>query len=131
VVSDKAVEHARYLTIARERSSQQPSRSRPALMMLVAMHTSPTRNSREQLAISDGEIARRHLRVCARFSDAVGAADGHWRQPSPCAKWDARGVLEHVIGFHDVLMLRPLAVKPDRPRETRRGDRPLPTTRSG
>jgi hypothetical protein len=26
-------------------------------------------------------------------------------------------VLEHVIGFHDVLLLRPLALKPDRPRD--------------
>jgi hypothetical protein len=26
-------------------------------------------------------------------------------------------VLEHVIGFHDVLLLRPLGVKPDRPRD--------------
>ena len=33
-----------------------------------------------------------------------------------CYAWDARGVLEHVIGFHDVLLLRPLGLKPDRPR---------------
>ncbi len=26
-------------------------------------------------------------------------------------------MLEHVIGFHDVLVLRPLGLKPDRPRE--------------
>lgn len=26
-------------------------------------------------------------------------------------------MLEHVIGFHDVLLLRPLGLKPDRPRE--------------
>jgi uncharacterized protein (TIGR03086 family) len=26
-------------------------------------------------------------------------------------------VLEHVIGFHDALLLRPLGLKPDRPRE--------------
>jgi len=26
-------------------------------------------------------------------------------------------VLEHVIGFHDVLLLRPLGLKPDRPRD--------------
>jgi uncharacterized protein (TIGR03086 family) len=36
---------------------------------------------------------------------------------SPCDGWDARGVLEHVIGFHDVLLLRPLGLKPDRPRD--------------
>jgi hypothetical protein len=26
-------------------------------------------------------------------------------------------VLEHVIGFHDILLLRPLCLRPDRPRE--------------
>ena len=26
-------------------------------------------------------------------------------------------MLEHVIGFHDVLLLRPLGLKPDRPRD--------------
>jgi hypothetical protein len=30
---------------------------------------------------------------------------------------DARGVLEHVIGFHDVLLLRPVGLKPERPRD--------------
>jgi uncharacterized protein (TIGR03086 family) len=63
------------------------------------------------------EIAVRHLRACERFGDAVAAADGKWSEPSPCIEWDARGVLEHVIGFHDVLLLRPLNAKPDRPRD--------------
>jgi uncharacterized protein (TIGR03086 family) len=35
---------------------------------------------------------------------------------APCQAWDVRGALEHVIGFHDVLLLRPLGLKPDRPR---------------
>jgi len=61
--------------------------------------------------------ARRHLRVCARFGAAVAAANGRWDRPSPCSEWDARGVLEHVIGFHDVLLLRPLGAKPSRPRD--------------
>ncbi len=63
---------------------------------------------------SVGEL---HLAVCRRFGQAVRSADGKWDRPSPCDAWDARGVLEHVIGFHDVLLLRPLGLKPDRPRD--------------
>lgn len=63
------------------------------------------------------DVAERHLAVCLRFGQAVAAADGKWHRRSPCEDWDARGVLEHVIGFHDVLLLRPLGFKPDRPRD--------------
>ncbi|OBG28337.1 maleylpyruvate isomerase family mycothiol-dependent enzyme [Mycobacterium sp. 852002-51057_SCH5723018] len=58
-----------------------------------------------------------HLAVCRRFGDAVRSANGKWDRRSPCDAWDARGVLEHVIGFHDVLVLRPLGLKPNRPRD--------------
>jgi uncharacterized protein (TIGR03086 family) len=64
------------------------------------------------MALGPGEL---HLAICQRFSAAVRAADGRWDRPSPCAEWDARDVLEHVIGFHDVLLLRPLGLKPQRP----------------
>lgn len=63
------------------------------------------------------EVSERHLAVCRRFGEAVAAAEGNWDRRSPCDEWDARGVLEHVIGFHDVLLLRPLDLKPDRPRD--------------
>ncbi|MCV7099501.1 maleylpyruvate isomerase family mycothiol-dependent enzyme [Mycobacterium palustre] len=63
------------------------------------------------------DAAQLHLAVCRRFGEAVGAAHGNWDRRSPCDAWDARGVLEHVIGFHDVLWLRPAGLKPDRPRE--------------
>jgi uncharacterized protein (TIGR03086 family) len=66
------------------------------------------------MALGPGEL---HLAVCQRFSAAVRAADGKWDRPSPCDGWDARDVLEHVIGFHDVLLLRPLGLKPQRPRD--------------
>ena len=58
-----------------------------------------------------------HLAVCRRFGAAVRSADGKWDRPSPCADWNALDVLEHVIGFHDVLLLRPLGCKPERPRD--------------
>ena len=62
-----------------------------------------------------------HLRALDRFGEAVAAADGQWERPSPCEGWDARAVVEHVIGFHDVLILRPLDAVPERPKgETRR-----------
>lgn len=63
------------------------------------------------------DTAELHLAVCRRFGEAVGAARGKWDRRSPCEEWDARGVLEHVIGFHDVLLLRPLGLKPTRPRD--------------
>lgn len=58
-----------------------------------------------------------HLAVCRRFGAAVASANGKWDRQTPCDAWDARGVLEHVIGFHDVLLLRPLGLKPERPHE--------------
>ena len=64
----------------------------------------------------DDGAAELHLAVCRRFGEAVHAANGKWDRRSPCDAWDARGVLEHVIGFHDVLLLRPLGLKPNRPR---------------
>jgi uncharacterized protein (TIGR03086 family) len=63
------------------------------------------------------ELGDRHLAVCRRFGESVRAANGKWDRRSPCDAWDARGVLEHVIGFHDVLLLRLLDLKPDRPRD--------------
>jgi uncharacterized protein (TIGR03086 family) len=67
--------------------------------------------------VTDDDVAELHLAVCRRFGEAVRSADGKWDRRSPCDEWDARAVLEHVIGFHDVLVLRPLGLKPSRPRE--------------
>ena len=64
-------------------------------------------------------MAGRHRRVCKTFGDEVRAIGNHWQAPSPCGDWDARGVLEHVIGFHDVLLLRPLGAKPNARRTIR------------
>jgi uncharacterized protein (TIGR03086 family) len=67
--------------------------------------------------VTDDDVAELHLAVCRRFGEAVRAAHDKWDLRSPCDEWDARAVLEHVIGFHDVLVLRPLGLKPSRPRE--------------
>src|ERR1700733_86661 len=62
-------------------------------------------------------VSASHLRACSGFGDVVRQVGDRWGRPSPCPDWDARGVLEHVIGFHDVLLLRPLRAKPDRPKD--------------
>lgn len=63
------------------------------------------------------DVGQLHLAACRRFGDAVTAAEGRWELRTPCDAWDVRQVLEHVIGFHDVLLLRPLDLKPQRPRD--------------
>jgi uncharacterized protein (TIGR03086 family) len=67
--------------------------------------------------MAEVETADFHLAVCRRFGNAVRSADRQWHRPSPCDGWNAIDVVEHVIGFHDVLLLRPLGLKPDRPRD--------------
>lgn len=64
------------------------------------------------------ELVERHRRVCdglARVAHAVPAA--RWSAASPCTDWTAREVVEHVIGFHEFLLLRPLGVRANRPRD--------------
>jgi uncharacterized protein (TIGR03086 family) len=64
----------------------------------------------------DATIAR-HRVACdgfARIAHAVPA--GRWADPTPCTEWNTRDLVEHVIGFHEVLLLRPLARSAQRPR---------------
>jgi uncharacterized protein (TIGR03086 family) len=63
------------------------------------------------------DAAERHIEVCERFVGVLAQADGQWDAATPCSEWDVRAVVEHVIGFHDVLLLRPLSAKPRRPRD--------------
>jgi uncharacterized protein (TIGR03086 family) len=63
------------------------------------------------------DIVDAHRRACDDFAAVTAQGDGRWDRPSPCTEWDGRGVVEHVIGFHEVLVLRPLEVKAGRPRE--------------
>ena len=59
----------------------------------------------------------RHRKACYGFGSVVQQVAGRWNAPSPCPEWDARGILEHVIGFHEVLLLRPLGAKANRPKD--------------
>jgi uncharacterized protein (TIGR03083 family) len=63
-------------------------------------------------------LALDRYRVAGQTFQAVAdAADGRWDAPSPCEDWTARGVLEHVIGFHEVLVLQPAGVEVRRPKD--------------
>src|SRR5260370_1230179 len=53
----------------------------------------------------------RHRRACQGFADVVRAVPaGRWAGPTPCSEWDAAALVEHVIGFHEFLLLPLLAV---------------------
>lgn len=55
-----------------------------------------------------------HRRACEGFSAVVAQGEGRWASASPCPEWDARGVVEHVIGIHDTFLLRPTGTEPVR-----------------
>lgn len=57
------------------------------------------------------EIADRYRRRADAFEAKVTAVrSDQWSNASPCAEWDARGVVQHIVDMHGV-MLRPF----DRP----------------
>jgi uncharacterized protein (TIGR03086 family) len=58
-----------------------------------------------------------HHNACSAFSAVVAQGERRWTNPSPCPEWDARGVVDHVIGFHDELLLGPTGTKPLRPND--------------
>lgn len=63
------------------------------------------------------DLVERHRRACAGFSRVAELVQpDQWDRPTPCTEWDARAVVEHVIGFHDFLLLRPLGMRAHRPR---------------
>jgi hypothetical protein len=70
----------------------------------------------------DGAIYR-HRRACYEFGAVVKQVGQRWERPSPCPEWDARDVLEHVIGFNELLLLRPLGIKANRPKDDAPGRR--------
>jgi uncharacterized protein (TIGR03086 family) len=68
--------------------------------------------------MDDTEMIERHHRACDGFTAVVEKVDAsRWGAQSPCTEWDARGVVEHVIGFHEMLWLRPLGIKTERPKD--------------
>jgi uncharacterized protein (TIGR03086 family) len=64
--------------------------------------------------MADGanEIADRYWRRADAFEATVAAVgDDGWDRPSPCAEWNARDVVRHVVDMHHV-MLRPFGRQP-------------------
>jgi uncharacterized protein (TIGR03086 family) len=54
------------------------------------------------------EVADRYRRHADAFERKLAAVrPGQWSNQSPCAAWDARGVVDHVVVMHGV-MLRPV-----------------------
>src|SRR5262249_49770488 len=63
-------------------------------------------------------MIEQHREACDEFLRvACAVPDDRWSALTPCTEWDARAVVEHVIGFHEILLLRPLGVRAHRPRE--------------
>lgn len=57
------------------------------------------------------EIADRYRRRADAFARKVAAVPPErWDAPSPCARWTARDVVEHIVDMHGV-MLRPLGLR--------------------
>ena len=65
-------------------------------------------------------LVNRHHRACDRFGAVAKAFPSEqWAAPTPCTEWTAHALVEHVIGFHEFLLLRPLNVRVHRPRKGR------------
>jgi len=63
-------------------------------------------------------LITRHRRACDGFAAVAEAVPAdRWSALSPCTEWDARAVVEHVIGFHEFLLLRPMGLRANRPRD--------------
>ena len=63
------------------------------------------------------DLIERHRHACDEFSRVAGLVQpDQWERPTPCSEWDARALVEHVVGFHDFLLLRPMGVRANRPR---------------
>ncbi|MDR7086900.1 uncharacterized protein (TIGR03086 family) [Aeromicrobium panaciterrae] len=56
-------------------------------------------------------LARYRRRADAFESLVVATPDNLWSAQSPCDDWDARGVVDHIVVMHDV-MLRPVGLSP-------------------
>ena len=58
-----------------------------------------------------------HRAALAGFTAVVRQVPADaWHAPTPCTEWDAAALVEHVIGFHQFLLLAPLGVRAHRPR---------------
>ncbi len=64
------------------------------------------------------DLLTRHQCACDELTRVARAVPPErWSEATPCTEWTARDLVEHVIGFHEFLLLRPLGVRANRPRE--------------
>jgi uncharacterized protein (TIGR03086 family) len=58
-------------------------------------------------------ILERYQRRADAFDALVsGVRPDQWGNPSPCAAWDARGVVQHIVDMHHVVFRPPLDRRP-------------------
>lgn len=51
------------------------------------------------------EISNRYRNLSDKFAATVGAVpDDRWDRPSPCPEWDARAIVEHMVGTHRMFL---------------------------
>lgn len=62
------------------------------------------------------DLAADHRTASQGFLEVAGwVAD--WSVPTPCTEWDARAVVEHIIGYHEALVLAVTGRDVERPRD--------------
>lgn len=65
-----------------------------------------------------------HGRACTALQTVADRVqDDQWDSPTPCTEWDARALVEHVIGFHEFLVIRPLGARARRQKDGSPADR--------
>jgi uncharacterized protein (TIGR03083 family) len=57
--------------------------------------------------------------ACDAFAGALRAVGNRWDAPTPAKEGTAGEVCDHVFGFHESLLLRPLDLVPDEPSDER------------
>jgi uncharacterized protein (TIGR03083 family) len=62
-----------------------------------------------------GALLVEYRAACDAFADGLRSIGDHWDAPTPAKEGSAGQVADHVFGFHESLLLRPLDAMPDAP----------------
>ena len=66
-----------------------------------------------------GTLLGEYLAACDAFADGLRAIGDRWDAPTPAKEGNAGEVADHVLASHESLLLRPLAVMIEAPRDER------------
>ena len=66
-----------------------------------------------------GALLVEYRAACDAFAGGLRAIGDRWDAPTPAKEGNAGQVADHVFGFHESLLLRPLDVMPDAPQGER------------